>query len=341
MNHSVSFSEIDYSSSVNKLNVKETYSAMHHLKQTFEQQLSSALNLTHVEAPLIVFSGTGVNDNLNGSESPVRFTASDIGEQSIEIVHSLAKWKRMALQRSGFSNGEGLFTRMNAIRRDEILDDHHSIYVDQWDWERVISHEERTFDTLRQTVESIYNAIKNTEQSINERYACFNKKLPDQITFITSQQLEDEYPNLTPKEREHEAALQYGAVFVMQIGGLLRSGIRHDGRSPDYDDWNLNGDIIVWNPVLQSAFELSSMGIRVDEASLELQLSLSGCEDRKELAFHQALLAGQLPYTIGGGIGQSRLCMFLLEKSHIGQVQASVWPERILAEYNASGATLL
>ncbi|EFM09434.1 aspartate/ammonia ligase [Paenibacillus curdlanolyticus YK9] len=341
MNPSVSLSEIDFRDSANKLNVKETYSAIHQLKQTFEKELSSALNLTYIEAPLIVFSGTGVNDNLNGSETPVRFTASDIGEQSIEIVHSLAKWKRMALQRSGFSNGEGLFTRMNAIRRDEIVGNHHSIYVDQWDWERVISHEERTLGTLRQTVETIYNAIKNTEKQLNERYACFANKLAETITFVTSQQLEDEYPNLTPKERENEAARQYGAVFVMQIGGLLKSGIRHDGRSPDYDDWSLNGDILVWNPVLKSAFELSSMGIRVDEASLELQLGLAGCSERMELDFHRALMAGELPYTIGGGIGQSRLCMFLLEKAHIGQVQASIWPERIVNEYKGLGITLL
>ncbi|MVO99952.1 aspartate--ammonia ligase [Paenibacillus sp. N10] len=312
-----------------KLNVKETQKALNTLKQAFELHLSTALNLTRVSTPLFVLSGTGINDNLNGMERPVQFTALELGDQSLEIVHSLAKWKRMALKRYGFEQGEGLFTHMNAIRRDEGLDHLHSIYVDQWDWERVIDRQERTLTTLRQTVEKIYGAMKETERVLVEQYPGLNRKLPESITFLTAQELENRFPHLPAKEREDAITREYGAVFVMQIGGKLESGIPHDGRSPDYDDWQLNGDILVWNPILKSAFELSSMGIRVDEVTLRHQLEEAGCPERCTLEFHKQLLEGQLPYTIGGGIGQSRLGMFFLEKAHIGEIQASVWPSEM------------
>lgn len=312
------------------LGIRETEIAIKQLKDYFEAALAKELNLTRVSAPLFVQPETGTNDNLNGIERPVAFDVKDVGGKEVEIVHSLAKWKRMALHRYGFGQGEGLYTDMNAIRRDEDLDNIHSIYVDQWDWERVLLKEERTIDTLKEIVGKIYKVFKGTEEHVHQMYPSFKKFLPEEITFISTQELEDRFPELTPKEREDAIAKETGAVFIMQIGGELASGIRHDGRAPDYDDWTLNGDIIFWYPVLEMALELSSMGIRVDEDALEKQLKLAGCEDRKEFTFHRMLLDKQLPYTVGGGIGQSRICMFFLQKAHIGEVQSSIWPQDMI-----------
>lgn len=312
---------------------KAMQEAIHEVKARFERKLAEALNLVRVAAPLFVRSGTGVNDNLNGTERPVVFHSASVPDGELEIVHSLAKWKRWTLGRHGFGPGEGLFACMNAIRKDEELDNLHSLYVDQWDWELTIGKEQRTEDTLRRTVEAIYGAIRETERYVCERHSHLKPILPEQVEFLTSQELEDRYPALSPNDRENELARRSGAAFVMQIGGKLRSGIAHDGRSPDYDDWMLNGDLIVWNPVIGRAFELSSMGIRVDEEALLRQLKLAGCEERRNLDFHKAVLERRLPYSIGGGIGQSRLCMLLLGTAHIAEVQASVWPERMEEEY--------
>lgn len=309
------------------LDIRETELAIKLIKDFFEHDLATELNLTRVSAPLFVRPSTGLNDNLNGIERPVAFDVKSMQSEIVEVVHSLAKWKRQALKRYGFEIGEGLYTDMNAIRRDEDTDNLHSIYVDQWDWEKNIRKDERTEETLKDTVRRIYGVMKDTEHLVHSRYPMIEEILPEDIFFITSQELEDKYPSLTPKEREDAISESKGAVFVMQIGGVLKSGERHDGRAPDYDDWTLNGDILVWNPVLGRAFELSSMGIRVDETALERQLKLAHCEDRRELPFHQELLAGRLPYSMGGGIGQSRLCMFFLRKAHIGEVQASIWPD--------------
>ena len=314
------------------LGIRDTEIAIKQLKDFFEASLAKELKLTRVSAPLFVQPETGTNDNLNGIERPVAFDVKDVGGKEVEIVHSLAKWKRMALHRYGFSQGEGLYTDMNAIRRDEDLDNIHSIYVDQWDWERVLLKEERNLDMLKGIVNKIYKVFKETEAYVNKLYPSFEKFLPQEIFFVTTQELEDRFPELSPKEREDAIAKEKGAVFIMQIGGELASGIRHDGRAPDYDDWTLNGDIIFWYPVLEMALELSSMGIRVDEAALEKQLTLAGCEDRKEFIFHKMLLEKKLPYTIGGGIGQSRICMFFLQKAHIGEVQASIWPHEMIRE---------
>lgn len=309
------------------LDIRETEVAIKRIKDFFEDRLAKELNLTRVSAPLFVKPETGLNDNLNGIERPVSFKVKGDNDSKVEIVHSLAKWKRMALYKYGFEVGEGLYTDMNAIRPDEELDNCHSIYVDQWDWEKVIAREDRTKETLKETVKSIYKVFKDTEEYISELYPDIKKILPEEITFISSQELEDLYPHLTPKQREDAIAKEKGAVFVMEIGGELKSGIKHDGRSPDYDDWTLNGDIIFWYPVLDQALELSSMGIRVDAEALERQLKIANCEERKELEFHKLLLEGKLPYTMGGGIGQSRICMYFLRKAHIGEVQASVWPD--------------
>lgn len=297
------------------------------IKDYFEKNLAEALNLTRVSAPLFVEKSTGLNDNLNGVERPVGFDIKGI-DSEFEIVHSLAKWKRMSLARYNFEVGTGLYTDMNAIRRDEDLDNLHSVYVDQWDWEKIISKEERTVETLKETVKKIYGVFKKLEDFAVSELIENEKFLPEEIFFITTQELEDKYPNLTPKEREDAICKEHKAVFVMKIGDLLNSGEKHDGRAPDYDDWSLNGDIIFWYPVLERAFEVSSMGIRVDEKALEEQLKKAGCEERKELDFHKNLLEGKLPYTIGGGIGQSRMCMYFLRKAHIGEVQASVWDEK-------------
>ena len=322
------------------LDIRHTETAIKKVKDFFERDLSIQLNLTRVSAPLFVKVGTGLNDTLNGVERPVCFDVLETGED-VEIVHSLAKWKRNALSYYGFENGEGLYTDMYAIRRDEEADNIHSIYVDQWDWEKIISKEERNTDTLKSTVRCVYNALKHTENYIAGEYDFVHKFLPEDIFFITTQELEDMYPDKTPKERESLIAKEKKAVFIMQIGGALRSGEIHDGRAPDYDDWSLNGDIIVYYPILDIALELSSMGIRVDEETLLRQLEIRGCTERKELPFQKALLEGKLPYTVGGGIGQSRMCMFFLRKAHIGEVQASVWPEEMKDECLKNGIHLL
>lgn len=323
------------------LSIRETEVAIKRIKDYFESALANALNLTRVSAPLFVRNGRGINDNLNGFERPVSFDAKVIKDADMEIVQSLAKWKRMALQRYGFGVGEGLYTDMNAIRRDEDLDNLHSLYVDQWDWEKVITKEERTQETLFDTVRRIYQVFVETENYVHSLYPHIEKVLPEEIYFISTQELEDLYPGLTPKERECAIAKEKGAVFITKIGDVLESGSKHDGRSPDYDDWKLNGDIIFWYPVLEREIELSSMGIRVDEAALEKQLKASGCEDRKGLEYHRLLLEGKLPYTIGGGIGQSRICMFFLRNAHIGEVQAGAWPEEMIAVCSESNISLL
>ena len=321
------------------LSLRQTEYAIKKVKDFFERDLAVQLNLIRVSAPLFVSPASGLNDNLNGVERPVSFDLRSGTE--LEIVHSLAKWKRYALQNYGFSVGEGLYTDMNAIRRDEETDNLHSMFVDQWDWEKIIAREDRNRQTLEETVCRIYESLKHTENYIVNEYDFIGKLLPEKITFLTTQELEDRYPDKTPKEREYLAVREYGAIFLEQIGGALKSGIPHDGRAPDYDDWSLNGDIIVYYPVLDLALELSSMGIRVDEAALLRQLKVSGCSEREKLPFHQALLSGKLPYTIGGGIGQSRMCMFFLRKAHIGEVQSSYWSPEEQEICAAGGVHLL
>ena len=321
------------------LDIRQTEVAIKKVKDFFERDLAIGLNLTRVSAPLFVSPESGLNDNLNGVERPVSFDTYSAGD--LEIVHSLAKWKRVALKSYGFKVGEGLYTDMIAIRRDEETDNIHSMYVDQWDWEKIITKEQRTEEVLKKTVKIIYNTLKHTENYIAYEYDFIGNMLPEHITFVTTQELEDMYPDLTAKEREHEIAKKHGAVFIMQIGGALKSGKIHDGRAPDYDDWTLNGDIIVYYPVLDIALELSSMGIRVDEEALERQLKIRGCEDRRELDYHKALLNGELPYTIGGGIGQSRMCMYFLRKAHIGEVQSSFWGDKDTKECFEKGVHLL
>ncbi len=322
-----------------KLGIIETEIAIKKLKNYFEESLANELNLIRVTAPLFVKPETGLNDNLNGVERAVNFDVK-FGDK-VEIVHSLAKWKRMALEKYGFKVGTGIYTDMNAIRRDEDLSPIHSFYVDQWDWEKVINKEDRTEAKLKDIVRRIFKSFKSSEEYITGLYPTLTKKLPEDIFFITTQELEDKYPTLTSKEREHAIAKEYKAVFLMQVGHKLNSGEKHDGRAPDYDDWNLNGDIIFWYEPLQIGLELSSMGIRVCENSLQEQLSISGFEDRKELDYHKALLEGKLPYTIGGGIGQSRICLFFLDKMHIGEVQASVWDPKTLEDCKKKNIKLL
>lgn len=323
------------------LTIRETEVAIKEIKDHFERSLAKALHLTRVSAPLFVTPESGLNDNLNGVERPVSFGIREQNDSIAEIVHSLAKWKRYALKHYDFHSGEGLYTDMTAIRRDEDTDNIHSLYVDQWDWEKVISKEERNMETLEYTVRKVFRALKETEGFISRRYNYIEPLLPDEIFFITSQELEDMFPDATAKEREYLIAKAKGAVFISQIGKVLASGEKHDGRAPDYDDWELNGDIIVYYPVLDIALELSSMGVRVDESSLRKQLKASGCEDRSELAFQKALLNCELPYTIGGGIGQSRICMYYLRKAHIGEVQASLWPQDIFECALSNGIQLL
>lgn len=323
------------------LDIKQTEKAIKQVKDFFQRELITQLNLHRVSAPLFVESDSGLNDNLNGVERPVKFGVKEQNDRDVEIVHSLAKWKRMALGKYGFDVGEGLYTDMNAIRRDEDTDNIHSIYVDQWDWEKIIAKEDRTVETLKDTVKSVYEALRVTEKYMANKYNYVECFLPEEITFITAQELEDIYPDLTAKERENKAAKEHGAIFLMQIGDKLSSGEPHDGRAPDYDDWKLNGDIIVYFPVLDMALELSSMGIRVDEDSLREQLDKAGCPERAELPFQKALLNGELPYTIGGGIGQSRICMFFLRKAHLGEVQASIWPKEDVEYAKAHGVEFL
>ncbi len=305
----------------------ESQRAIKKIKDFFQQELAYGLQLRRVSAPLFVTPESGLNDNLNGVERTVDFTLLDMDEAQVQVVQSLAKWKRMALGKYNIPAGHGIYTDMNAIRRDEELDNLHSIYVDQWDWEKVITKEQRTEEYLEETVTTIYNAVKNLGDYVNRLYRGLQTELPNEIYFVTSQELEDRWPDKTPKEREDLIAEEQRAVFIKKIGGALASGERHDGRAPDYDDWELNGDIILWNEVLGRSFEISSMGIRVDAESMARQLKLAGAEDRKSLPFHDAILHDRLPYSIGGGIGQSRLCMFFLRKAHIGEVQVSVWPE--------------
>ncbi len=324
-----------------KLSLIETEIAIKELKDVFERELAKKLSLIRVSAPLFVRPETGLNDNLNGIERPVSFDVKDIGGGVVEIVQSLAKWKRMALARYGFKEGEGLYTDMNAIRRDEDLGNMHSIYVDQWDWEKIISKEDRNEEMLKDTVSKIYEALKETEKKINSDFQTLSFKLPDKITYMTTQELEDRYPDMTPKQREDDITRQAGAVFLMKIGKVLRSGEMHDGRAPDYDDWELNGDILLYNELLDRSFEISSMGIRVDEISLNKQIEIRNCKERLNMPFHRMILNSELPYTIGGGIGQSRLCMYFLEKAHVGEVQSSVWSEVMIEECRGKGIFLL
>jgi len=322
------------------LSLYETQTAIGTIKRLFEDYLYRALNLKRVSAPLFVEPQTGLNDDLNGVERPVEFDILET-KTNAQIVHSLAKWKRMALCKYGFPAGEGLCTDMNAIRRDEEMDNIHSIYVDQWDWEVVIDREMRNEGYLKKTVTAIVSAICDTAEKIREIYPELKVRLSRDVKFITTQQLEDMYPKLSPKERENVYLEENKTAFIMQIGGLLKSGIRHDGRAPDYDDWTLNGDIVFWNDVLKRAFEISSMGIRVDPAALDLQLEKAKCGHRRQLPFHKMLLEGKLPLTMGGGIGQSRLCMLMLEKAHIGEVQVSVWDKETLTGCNEAGINIL
>ena len=325
------------------LSIYDTQKAISLLKRLFEDRLGALLNLYRVSAPLFVEESSGLNDNLNGVERPVGF---DIlrSDKHAEVVQSLAKWKRLALKRYGFYPGKGLYTDMNAIRRDEDeLDNLHSVYVDQWDWEKVILPENRNLDYLKSTVMDIVEAICDTQDTMQAIYPQLQSlgKLERRVSFVTSQQLEDAYPELTPKQRENAYLKEHKTAFIIGIGGALKSGQKHDGRAPDYDDWDLNGDIMFWDDVLGCALEVSSMGIRVDPASLDRQLSISGCDERRELPYHKMLLAGELPLTIGGGIGQSRLSMLLLGKAHIGEVQASIWDEHTENVCSETGVTLL
>ena len=322
------------------LNTRDTEIAIKLVKDFFERELARQLNLTRVSAPIMVTPQSGLNDNLNGVERPVDFDIMETGERA-EIVHSLAKWKRMALKTYGFAPGEGLYTDMNAIRRDEITDNIHSIFVDQWDWERILTPQERNEATLRAIVEKIYETLQATEDHVCAHYPHITPELPKRIAFVTTQELEDRYPDKTSKEREYLAAKEHGAVFLMGIGGALRSGKIHDGRAPDYDDWSLNGDILLYYKPLDISLELSSMGIRVDPAALRRQLEIRGCQERAKLPFQAALLRGELPLTIGGGIGQSRMCVYFLRKAHVGEVQASLWPADVMDACRKANIQLL
>ena len=330
--------------------VENTEKAIKAVKNMFQDNLSAQLALLRVTAPMVVMTGTGINDDLNGVERPVRFPVKDMGERQAEVVHSLAKWKRLKLAELGTAPGRGIYTDMNALRPDEELDNIHSIYVDQWDWERVIRPEDRNLYFLKKIVRRIYEAIKVTENKLYVEFPQMAPQLPEDIHFIHSEELMQMYPGFTPKERENEIVKKYGAVFIIGIGGELSDGSVHDGRAADYDDWStpnsdgyngLNGDILLWNPILESAFEVSSMGIRVSPESLERQLAIRGQEWKKDLFFHRRLLAGELPACIGGGIGQSRLCMYLLRKAHIGEIQSSLWPDDMRAACAAAGIELV
>ena len=322
-----------------ELNLHDTQIAIKTVKDFFQNLLSQRLNLSRVSAPLFVDPDSGLNDNLNGVERPVTFDIKEQNGREAEVVQSLAKWKRYALKKYGFSYGEGLYTDMNAIRRDEITDNIHSIFVDQWDWEKIIKKDERTLATLMDTVKIVYKCLRKTEKYMAIQYDYIEEILPHDIFFVTTQELADMFPDNTPKEREYYIAKAKGAVCIMQIGDVLENGERHDGRAPDYDDWSLNADIVVYYPVLDIALELSSMGIRVE--ALLSQLKKAGCEDRKDLPFQKAIINEELPYTIGGGIGQSRICMFFLRKAHIGEVQSSLWPEDMIAQCEENGVQLL
>lgn len=324
-----------------KLSIPETQKAIRFIRETFQDEFGREMNLSRLSAPMFVDQATGLNDNLSGVEEPVHFTMADLPDRRIEIVHSLAKWKRVALKRYGFKMHEGLYTNMNAIRKDEELDNIHSAYVDQWDWEKIIAKNERTLTTLEETVQTIFKVIKHMEHEVWYRYPQAVHHLPEQIHFVTTQELADRYPDFNDKERENAICRELGCVFLMQIGGRLRNGERHDDRAPDYDDWQLNGDILFWYEPLQMALEISSMGIRVDQDSLVSQLRELNLEERLQFPYHQQVLNHQLPYTIGGGIGQSRLCMLLLGKAHVGEVQASIWPQAMLDQCAAHRIQIL
>lgn len=325
---------------VTKLSVYETQIAIGEVKRIFEDKLKEALNLKRVSAPLFVQSGTGINDDLNGIERPVTFDILEMQGEA-QIVHSLAKWKRLALYKYKFPVGEGLYTDMNAVRRDEEMDNLHSIYVDQWDWEKVIDRKTRTMETLKETVQLIVDAICDTKEKLQAQYPQLVFPIKRKVSFVTTQELEDLYPQLTPKAREDAYLKEHKTAFIMQIGDLLKSGIKHDGRAPDYDDWAMNGDIVFWSDVLEQAFEVSSMGIRVDAQALDEQLTKAQCDDRRSLPFHKLLLDGTLPLTMGGGIGQSRLCMLILEKAHIGEVHVSMWDDDMQTQCKQVGIALL
>ena len=324
-----------------ELNLHDTQLAIKTVKDFFQALLAQRLHLTRVSAPLFVDPATGLNDNLNGYERPVTFGIKEQDDKNAEVVHSLAKWKRYALKKYGFQVGEGIYTDMNAIRRDEITDNIHSIFVDQWDWEKIIKKDERTIATLMDTVKVVYKCLRKTEKYMAIQYDYIEEILPHDIFFVTTQELADMFPDNTPKEREYYIAKAKGAVCIMQIGDVLENGERHDGRAPDYDDWSLNADIVVYYPVLDIALELSSMGIRVDKKALLSQLKKAGCEERKDLPFQKAIINEELPYTIGGGIGQSRICMYYLRKAHIGEVQSSLWPENVVEAAADAGIHLL
>ena len=323
------------------LDLKETQIAIKKVKDFFQRLLAERLNLLRVSAPLFVDPASGMNDDLNGVERPVSFGIKEQNEYEAQVVQSLAKWKRYALKKYGFCEGEGLYTDMSAIRRDEITDNIHSIYVDQWDWEKIISRQDRNLDTLKDVVRTVYKVLRKTEKYMSIQYDYIEEILPHDIFFITTQELENMFPDYSPKEREYYIAKAKGAVCIMQIGDVLESGERHDGRAPDYDDWSLNADIVVYYPVLDIALELSSMGIRVDKDALLSQLEKAGCPERASLPFQKAVIEEQLPFTIGGGIGQSRICMFFLRKAHIGEVQSSLWPPQIVEEAEKNGIHLL
>ena len=323
------------------LGLYETQKAIGLIKNVFLVKICAALHLKRVTAPLFVDPSTGLNDDLNGVERPVTFDIKEQNGRTAEVVQSLAKWKRYALKKYGFSYGEGLYTDMNAIRRDEITDNIHSIFVDQWDWEKVIKQEERTLDTLKETVNTVYKCLRKTEKYMAIQYDYIEEILPHDIFFVTTEELAEMFPDNTPKEREYYITKTKGAVCILKIGDTLENGEPHDGRAPDYDDWALNADILVYYPVLDIALELSSMGIRVDEVALDRQLTEAGCDDRRELPFQKAILNKELPYTIGGGIGQSRICMFFLRKAHIGEVHVSLWPKEITDAAEAHGLQLL
>lgn len=322
------------------LNILDTEIAIKIVKDSFERNLAKSLNLTRVSAPLFVDAASGLNDDLNGIERPVSFDIME-ADEDFQIVQSLAKWKRVALKRYGFGDGTGLYTDMNAIRRDEQLDNLHSVYVDQWDWEKIISRENRNIDTLKSAVVKIVRALKQSENNLIATYGALKPFICEEVHFISSQELEDMFPQLTPKQREDEICRLHKTVFIMQIGGVLKSGSKHDGRAPDYDDWSMNGDLMVWYPLLDRAIELSSMGIRVDSKALDNQLKIAGCDSRRSLPYHSQLLNDELPLTMGGGIGQSRMCMVLLQKAHIGEVQASSWTKDMIEMCAQNGINLL
>ena len=324
-----------------RLSIRETQDAIKYIRDTFQKEMGREMHLERISAPLFVEKSSGLNDNLNGTERPVSFDMPGLPGETMEVVHSLAKWKRMALKEYGFKPGEGLYTNMNAIRRDEEVDNLHSIYVDQWDWEKHISPKDRNVLYLKETVRDIVGAICDTSAALRNAFPALTFKPDRDVYFITTQELEDRYPDLTPNEREVEICRKHHTVFLMQIGKTLASGKRHDGRAPDYDDWELNGDILMWNPILERSFELSSMGIRVDAAALDRQLTAANCNQRRELPFHKMLLNGQLPQSIGGGIGQSRLCMLLIGTCHIGEVQVSLWDADTTKTCEDAGITLL